>query len=292
MPFSTRARATATLKDLLMNRIRCNAFRTGEADLRRFYARVKRFRPEYFYGYPSLIYDFARSVVESRLDWPIRLKAVVGTGELPFPEHRAYIERAFGARFVNEYGCSEVGIIAFECPQNRMHVMAQNVLVEVVNDGRTVVDEEGEIIVTELNATTMPFLRYRMNDRGTLLSEPCSCGLPLPLVDVSAGRIRGRLTLPSGRSVYDAIFSYTFKTGIAAFKAVQTAPAEVRLYIVPASDFSNDLMDHYIRVLSEKTFGEVRFAVNLVDVLPRERSGKLRYFVNEMTAGTSRSADA
>lgn len=292
MPFARRAHTIARLKDLLMNRVRCNAFRTSEADLLRFYRRAKRFHPEYFYGYPSLIYDFARFVVESRLEWPLRLKGVIGTGELPLQEHRDYIERAFETRFVNEYGCSEVGIIAFQCTHGRMHVMAHNVLVEVVNNGRTVVDEEGEIVVTELNATTMPFLRYRMNDRGKLLSERCSCGLPLPLVDVSAGRIRGQLTLPSGRSVYDAIFSYTFKKGIAAFKAIQTAPADVHLYIVPASDFSTELMDHYIRVLDEKTFGEIRFAVNLVDVLPRERSGKLRYFVNEMTESPSRSADA
>ncbi len=79
MPFARRARTIARLKDLLMNRIRCNAFRTSEVDLRRFYWRAKRFHPEYLYGYPSLIHDFARFVVERRLDWPLRLKAVIGT---------------------------------------------------------------------------------------------------------------------------------------------------------------------------------------------------------------------
>jgi phenylacetate-CoA ligase len=293
MPFTARARATARLKDALMNRIRCSAFKVGEADLLAFHHRLMTFRPEYFYGYPSVIYEFARFIVNRRLVLPARpLKAVIGTGELPLPQHRDYIERAFETRFVNEYGCSEVGVIAFQCPEGRMHVMAHNVFVEVVKDGRSVMDEEGEIVVTELNARTMPFLRYRMNDRGVLLSDRCACRLPLPLIEVSAGRLRGQLTLQSGRTVYDAIFSYTFKQGVAAFKAVQTTPVDVCIYVVPDPGLTDELMDEHLAVLREKTFGEIQFTVKRVDALPRERSGKLRYFVNELTSGSSWSADA
>lgn len=290
MPIAARARAIARAKDLAMNRIRCSAFQTGEADLRAFHRRLMRFRPEYFYGYPSLIHEFARFVVDHGLAVPA-LKAVVATGELPLPQHREFIERAFEAPFVNEYGCSEVGVIAFQCPGGRMHVMAHNVLVEVVKDGRTVMNEEGEIVVTELHARTMPFIRYRMNDRGIMLTDRCGCGLPLPLIEVSAGRLRGSLSLPSGRTVYDAVFSYTFKKGIAAFKAVQTAPADVCIYVVAEPDLTGELMEQHLSVLREKTFGEIRFTVKRVDALPRERSGKLRYFVNEVTSGTGWSSD-
>ncbi len=292
MPLTPRARATARLKDALMNRIRCSAFKVGEADLRAFHRRLLAFRPEYFYGYPSVIYEFARFVMEHRLERPTPpFRAVIGTGELPLPQHREVIERAFETRFVNEYGCSEVGIIAFQCPEGRMHVMSHNVFVEVVKDGRPVMDEEGEIVVTELNARTMPFIRYRMNDRGVMLSERCSCRLPLPLIEVSAGRLRGQLTLPSGRIVYDAIFSYTFKKGVAAFKAVQTTTEDVCIYIVAEPDLTDELMEQHLAMLREKTFGEIRFTVKRVDALPRERSGKLRYFVNELTSGSSWSAD-
>jgi phenylacetate-CoA ligase len=291
MPFTWRGRATARLKDLLMNRIRCNAFRLAEAELVAFHRRLMEFRPEYFYGYPSVIYEFARVAVARGLKVP-PLKAVIGTGEMVLPEHREYIETAFETRFVNEYGCSEAGIIGFECPQGRMHVMTQNVFVEVVKDGRSVVDEEGEIVVTELHAQTMPFIRYRMHDRGILLSERCACGLPFPLLSVAAGRIDGYLTLPSGRKVYDAVFAYTLKSGVAAFKAVQTALAEVRIYVVPNVNYSGSLMAHHLDVLRENTFGEIHFTVCVVDALPRERSGKLRYFVNELTSGSGWSVDA
>ncbi len=289
MPVASRARTVARLKDILMNRIRCNAFATAEAELRAFHRRLIAFQPEYLYGYPSLINEFARFVVAHDLPLPPKpLKAAIGTGELPLPQHREDIERAFGTRFVNEYGCSEVGIIAFQCPAGRMHVMAHNVFVEVVNaDGDVVTDEEGEIVVTELNARSMPFIRYRMNDRGKLLSEPCACGVPLPLIEVSAGRLRSQLILPSGRTVFDVVFSYTFKKGVAAFKAVQTGPEDIRIYIVPDQDFTEALMEQYVKILREKTFGEIRFQVDRVDAVPRERSGKLRYFVNELTSGTS-----
>jgi phenylacetate-CoA ligase len=283
VPFTPRARATARLKDVLMNRIRCNAFALREADLAAFYDRLLSFRPEYFYGYPSLVYELARFVRDHRVP-PLRepLKAVIGTGELVVPEQRHVIEQAFGTRFVNEYGCSEAGVIGFDCPRGVMHVMAHNLLVEVVKDGQHVFDEEGEVVITELHARTVPFIRYRLYDRGVLRRDRCACGLPLPVMEVTSGRVDSYVTLPSGRKVYDAIFAYTLKKGVAAFRAVQDAPARIRLYVVPDSDFSDALMEHHLQVLRDKTGGELEFVVHRVDTLPRERSGKLRYFVNEV----------
>jgi phenylacetate-CoA ligase len=283
MPFTPRARAITKLKDLLMNRVRCNAFALGEADLARYYQRFISFRPEYLYGYPSLMYEFAR-FVRDRDSAPLLrpLKAAIGTGELVVPDQRQVIEDVFRTRFVNEYGCSEVGVIGFDCPSGRMHVMAHNLLVEVVKDGRSVIDQEGEVVVTELHARTLPFIRYQLYDRGVLRSASCDCGLPLPLIDVTSGRIDSYVSLPSGRKVYDAIFAYTLKKGVAAFRAVQEVPNRIRLYVVPDRQFTDAVMQFQLEVLREKTGGEIEFVVQRVESLPRERSGKLRYFVSEL----------
>jgi phenylacetate-CoA ligase len=47
----------------------------------------------------------------------------------------------------------------------------------------------------------MPLLRYRTGDRGTLLSERCSCGCALPLLGVVTGRTADVLVLEGGRRI-------------------------------------------------------------------------------------------
>jgi len=118
------------------------------------------------------------------------LKAVIGTGEYVYQHERDIIEQATGVTFVNEYGCTEVGLIGFECEEHNLHVMAANIYLEVIKDGKNVIDEEGDIHVTELHARSNPFIRYGLGDRGILCSERCSCGRALPIIKILSGRKR------------------------------------------------------------------------------------------------------
>ena len=69
---------------------------------------------------------------------------------------------------------------------------------------------EGAIVLTNLNAYAMPFIRYAIADVGALAAGRCVCGRGLPLLDQVAGRSSDRLLLPSGRELIMWFFTDVF----------------------------------------------------------------------------------
>ncbi|GAW65978.1 capsular polysaccharide biosynthesis protein CapK [Geoanaerobacter pelophilus] len=279
MPLGAKGALVARLKDLLRNRIRFSAFDLSLEAKDAFYARLRGFAPSYFYGYPSLIAEFCRYAGEKGLDLSeLPLKAVVGTGEYVYPRERELISAATGAPFVSEYGCTEVGLVGFECRHGSMHLMASNIVLEVIKDGESVVDEEGDIYVTELHASHFPFIRYGLGDRGKIVSRPCSCGRSLPVFEVISGRKDDYVITPEGGKVYDAIFAYVLKKGVDQFKAVQTALDRVEIALVANAEFSEELQNSYLQELTNRISPRMAITISRVDRIERNKSGKLRYF--------------
>ncbi|ACH38809.1 adenylyltransferase, putative [Citrifermentans bemidjiense Bem] len=279
MPLGAKGALVARVKDLLRNRIRFSAFDLSLEAKEAFYARLRGFAPSYFYGYPSLIAEFCRYAAQQGVDLSaLPLKAVVGTGEYVYPRERELISAATGAPFVSEYGCTEVGLIGFECRHGSMHLMASNIVLEIIKDGKSVIDEEGDVYVTELHASHFPFIRYGLGDRGKIVGKPCSCGRNLPVFEVISGRKDDYVITPEGGKIYDAIFAYVLKKGVDQFKAVQTAADRVEITLVANAEYSEELERRYLQELSNRISPCMQIAISRVDRIERSKSGKLRYF--------------
>lgn len=109
-------------------------------------------------------------------------------------EQRLRIERLLGVKAYNSYGMTEMNGpgVAFECKmQNGMHLWEDNYIVEIVDpetlepvpDG-----ESGEMVLTTLDRTMMPILRYRTRDITRIIPGQCECGRTHRRID----RIKGR----------------------------------------------------------------------------------------------------
>lgn len=282
-PISKRAKIRELFKDFLMNRLRMSAFEISDESMHSFYKKMIRFRPDYFYGYPSLIYEFACFAERSGLCFDhLRLKGIIVTGEQVVDEHLFKIEEIFHTDVIIEYGCTEVGIIAFQCPQKNMHIMSSNIIVEIIKDGRSVLDEEGKIVVSELSGNSMPFLRYELGDIGAISSQPCTCGLQFPVLKVVSGRLDSFILTPSGRKVYDAILAYTLKEGVKTFKAVQKTTSLLCIDIVKDDTLKPFPEKKYQDIFSKTIGNDVRIEFNFVPSIKREKSGKMRYFKSEL----------
>ena len=119
----------------------------------------------------------------------LKIRAIVSTTEILHDYQRKYLESVYKCPVMDEYGASEVGIVAKECPKNNMHLVAENVIVEIIRDGERVGPNEfGEIVVTNLNNRMMPAIRYKVGDVGRLTEGQCACGVKLPLFDVTIAR--------------------------------------------------------------------------------------------------------
>jgi phenylacetate-CoA ligase len=165
MPPTRLGRFQTGVIDWVAHRRRYSAFRFTANDIAEYLRELGRFRPHYLYGYASMLRCLAEYLLNNKMSFPSDLHAVVSTSEpLTEPDRRLF-ERAFAARVFNEYGCGELGTIAHECEKGRLHMHAENLLLEIIPpDAAVASDGAGEVVVTELNNLAMPLIRYRLGD--------------------------------------------------------------------------------------------------------------------------------
>jgi len=112
----------------------------------------------------------------------LRLRAGYLGGEPHTEDFRHRIQDAWGAKFYNCYGLSELAGpgVAMECAcQDGLHVREDHYLPEIVDPatGEPVPEgEEGELVLTSLTREAMPLLRYRTRDITCFLEGECPCG--------------------------------------------------------------------------------------------------------------------
>jgi phenylacetate-CoA ligase len=185
--------------DFLQNRFRL--FSYDSINLIKFVKKLNK--ATYIHGYSSMIYQTAKLINERGLLKPNGIKMVKGTSEKIFKNYQDEVIKAFGSKIVSEYGATESGIIAFECPEGNMHINMEGVLVEEIDD---------EIVVTNLQMKSFPIIRYRLGDYIELESEKikCKCGRNHRILKEVTGRVGSPI---HGKSeIYPSFtFYYIFK---------------------------------------------------------------------------------
>jgi phenylacetate-CoA ligase len=197
--------------------------------------RLNEFQPAMFSGYASALGLLAQEQLEGRLN--IQPSIVISSAEPLSPEDRARITSAFGVPPRNNYGCSEGGVMAYECKLGHMHLNADWIIFEPVDAANNPIPTgqlSDKLFITNLANRVMPIIRYEMGDRVSLSPEMCSCGTTLPVLNVE-GRTDEvlRFTSSGGQSIPVlplALWSVIKETpGVLKFQAIQTAPDELKI---------------------------------------------------------------
>jgi phenylacetate-CoA ligase len=245
---------------------------------------LRRRRPRLYLAYANAIYLFARYLEETGSRDHHRPRAIVSSAEYLDPDRRAVIERVFDCRVFNRYGSRETSVIASECDvHGGLHINAENVLVEIVRDGRPVAPgEQGKVLVTDLLNLGMPLIRYSLEDVATASADTCPCGRGLPLMAVAGGRVTDFLLAPDGRIVSGAALALYFVAnapGVRQVQLVQDRRSELVLRVV-AGDGFGDATHRFFAEQMVRFFGEeMAFDVDVVDSIPLAPSGKHRLSV-------------
>ena len=151
---------------------------------------LERTKPRAIVGYPSTLAHVATHIRNSGRQTP-RLHAVLTGGEQVFDHQRAIVREVFSVEPYSRYGTSENSLLATECEAHAgMHVFAQDLVVEVVDENGSQVPRgtEGRLLVTNLHARGMTFIRYDTGDVGSYAVALCPCGRNMPLLDRLSGR--------------------------------------------------------------------------------------------------------
>ncbi|MFB2642108.1 phenylacetate--CoA ligase family protein [Shewanella bicestrii] len=185
--FSLYSKIKISIFDLLLNRFRL--FSYSDKDIAKFMKKAQR--ATYLHGYSSMIYEVANKLNAAGLTLN-NVKFVKGTSEKIYDHYQEAAKKAFGRKIISEYGAAETGIIAFECPDGKMHINEETCVVEIIDD---------HIVVTNLEAYSFPIIRYALGDYVKLSDQPCSCGRAHRVIEEVLGRV--------GKNIYgnnDKIF--------------------------------------------------------------------------------------
>jgi len=255
---------------------------------------IARRPPRQIFGYPSAIAQLAWRASQRgiRLDG-LGIRAVFVTSEVLQPPWRKIITEVFGCPVVTEYGARDAGHMARECPSGGLHVTAEYLVVEILDEaGKPVPPGQcGEVVVTNFESAAFPFVRYRTGDIAALEDRICACGRELPLIGQLSGRANDCLVATDGRLVHGSALNYVIRAleGVRAYKIVQEALTDVRVLIVPGPGFPDDAPERIAARCRELLGPEVRVRLDKVDDIPREASGKFRHVVTRVPSPMMRA---
>lgn len=277
------------LRDRLLRTKLLSAFEMSEQKLDLFLNEIRIMRPKMLFGYPSALSHIARHAEAKKLhmdDLGIRVAFV--TSERLYDEQRQQIGKIFGCPVANGYGGRDAGFIAHECPQGGMHITAEDVVVEIVDQQGNVMPpgEAGEIVVTHLATRDFPFIRYRTGDIGVSDSEPCACGRGLPLLKEIQGRSTDFLVAQNGTVMHGLALIYILRDlpQIRAFKIIQESLDFTRVLMVSEDRLNAELVEKIERGFKARLGQGVKIAIEEVAEIPPEKSGKFRYVVSRISA--------
>lgn len=276
------------LQDWVRN---CRGFLTTELSQERLEEAaqyVLKRRPVLLQGLPSAMTQLGRYIRANypQAPWPLIPFAKVG-GEQLFPFQRDEIYKHLGTRIIEFYGCTEVGPIAAECPAGSMHLMTDNSHIEIVRDGVAVpVGEFGEIVATSLSNRAMPLVRCKIGDSGRISPDPCPCGRPYPVLADLVARVADLFITADGRKVHGSALANGLRellaeSPIGAIQQVlfqQVDPLHWKVLVESETGFDAALAAR-LAGLVRRSFGETcSVQIERVAVVPRETSGKFRYY--------------
>lgn len=191
------------------------AIRCSPQRIDRVLLAIENVKPQFVVGNP---FTLVRMVEEAGDRWPARdhlpdraflcVAATFDANLNPSPVAQEVAEKWGLEGWLNQYGSSEMGPIAFECTHHQgLHVHDDFHYVELIDPETgqpvTAPDQPGEVVLTGLT-TQRGFLpiRYGMGDVASWLrTEPCTCGRTSPRLGPILGRVDHQLKV-YGQTVF------------------------------------------------------------------------------------------
>lgn len=169
------------------------------------------------------------------------LRVIENTGSFLSDVEKEEIERFFDCQVADNYGCREVWTIAFSSKDKQLCVNSDTLFFEIVDErGKQISspNQVGDIVVTSYYQKVMPFIRYKVGDRG--------CYLPSYSGGDKIIKIIPDRSIIIGTNLYG---NYYFKSvvlllstefGIANFDEISVQQIECSKFVVNIKGYSGD----------------------------------------------------
>ena len=283
-------------KDFLTHRFRFSIFDLSDVILEDFLQQFETKKFDYINGYTSSIVLFAKFLQQKSIvlkDICPTLKVCVVTSEMLFEEDKILLEKQFGIPVVNEYGASELDLIAFQNPDGEWQVNSETLFVEILNENNTVLPygKEGRIVITSLFNKAHPFIRYDIGDIGILDEKSTT---KKPILKQLIGRSNDIALLPSGKKSPGLTFYYVTKSiieddgNVKEFVIKQTKIDTFEIEYVSKTELNLEQILKIEAAIALYLEKGLIFTFVRKEKLERSKSGKLKQFVSNLTPTLSK----
>ncbi len=276
------------LKDLLSNRYRFTIFDLSDAVLEKVLQKFKQKKFDYINGYTSSIVLFAKFLQKKNIILKSvcpTLKCCMVTSEMLFDDDKILLEKQFGVPVVNEYGASELDLIAFQNPQDEWQINSETLFVEILDDNNNVLPngKEGRIVITSLYNKAHPFIRYDIGDIGVLDEKST---VKKTILKRLIGRTNDIAVLPSGKKSPGLTFYYVTKSiieddgNVKEFVIKQTKIDTFDIEYVSELELTENQIQNIEKAITTYLESGLTFSFTRKEKLERSKSGKLKQFVS------------
>ena len=276
------------IKDLLSNRYRFTIFDLSDTVLEKVLLKFQDKKFDYINGYTSSIVLFAKFLQKKNIVLTSvcpTLKCCMVTSEMLFEDDKLLLEKQFGVPVVNEYGASELDLIAFQNPNDEWQVNSETLFVEILDDKNNVLPygEEGRIVITSLYNKAHPFIRYYIGDVG-ILDEKST--FKKPILKKLIGRTNDIAILPSGKKAPGLTFYYVTKSiieddgNVKEFVIKQTKIDTFDIEYVSELALTSSQIQKIEKAITTYLESGLTFSFHRKEKLERSKRGKLKQFIS------------
>lgn len=276
------------IKDFLSHRYRFTIFNLSDAVLEKTLLKFQSKKFDYINGYTSSIVLFAKFLKKKNIILKTicpTLKCCVVTSEMLFEEDKILLENQFGVPVINEYGASELDLIAFQNPNGEWQINSETLYIEIVDDANTVLPygKEGRVVITSFYNKAHPFIRYDIGDVGVLDEKSTP---KKPILKKLIGRTNDIAILPSGKKSPGLTFYYVTKSiieddgNVKEFVIKQTKIDTFDIEYVSEVELTQIQIKQIEKAITTYLESGLTFTFLRKEKLERSKSGKLKQFVS------------
>lgn len=282
-------------KDLLSNRHRFPIFDLSDKVLEGVLQKFRSKKFDYINGYTSSIVLFAKFLkgkgIVLKQVCPT-LKVCVVTSEMLFDSDKELLEKQLGIPVVNEYGASELDLIAFQNPKDEWQINNKTLFVEILDENDNILPNgtEGRIVITSLYNKAHPFIRYDIGDIGIIDEKSTASHQILKKL---IGRTNDVAILPSGKKTPGLTFYYVTKTiieddgNVKEFIVRQVQKDKFEVDYVSDRALTPSQISDIEDAISRYLEPNLHFSFERKSSLSRNNRGKLKQFSRTFSDGTS-----
>ncbi|GAB3064035.1 hypothetical protein ACFOU0_10930 [Salinicoccus sesuvii] len=269
--------------NLAMNQLLYASYHLSPKNISDVYKSLAHFRPLSIDGFPSAIHMVAKYILANNITIDWQVESIFPNAETLLPQMKRDIELAFHTTVVDQYASGEGAPFIYSIADGTYELGRETGIFEFEKVERNIY----EMVVTSLINTATPIVRYRIGDHVEIHSDR-------PYLNSFSDDIR--ITRIIGRQAdYLLGSNHNRVSSVAMARVVEGIEDKVKSFQFVQKDLTHFIVNMVIdRGYDEKTerlfTNRVRrrlginnhYQFNYLDSMPHEKSGKVRFIINEL----------